>query len=117
MSDVALKRIPSAAPCTDTYSRYAVYNTDKTNHLGPSQHLTMMTGHAAAMRLKYTPQPRPMMLPSRMRRSTGTMVKLMIEMRGHSFKPAVITGQKSCNFASQRHHKEPVPEVMWIQQA
>ncbi len=49
----------------------------------------------AAIKLRYIPQPTPTSEPTMMRCCTGTTVKLSSDTKGHSFRPALVTGQKS----------------------
>jgi hypothetical protein len=50
---------------------------------------------SAANKLKNTPQKRPIVLPTKTRRLSGTTVKHRSDTNGQSFQPAVTKGQTS----------------------
>ena len=61
----------------------------------------MEMGHLAASNDKKIPHTTPTILPTRIRRCTGTTVKLSKDTAGHSFQPFFIRGKVSYDSGQQ----------------
>lgn len=66
------------------------------NQAGPARHMLPIMAQSDARNARYTPQPNPTKLPTRVLRSTGTSVKQIRLTAGHNLYPADISGQSCC---------------------